>query len=1065
MNKWFIAILMVMVGCSSRVEDTSTPGGIDGQGRLVSNGQSSFVVEQASLAGISHFSENSTLWNDIPTQTLVEIQACIKDINQANPVIDQAFIIKTPLSVHTRYTQTNGCLTWNEMIDFSFLSDEKYLDYPVSITGPSQYPGEYPLQLAINPWPSNLRPVVDLNFQSLHHSRVSRTQLRSLNPQTSLKSGLRSSLSLNSLDFRLLKREIHPQTSSHQLTYDLEARMQVIRSDIQGAIQRTQLNRGEFDVRAVLIEKNREEQQVYKIAEQVKRVSINGGVIKEQIEFFVEANKAPQLSSDIEIFFEWTAVNPPPGLNSLMGLVEMQGLNGLKTRELLSIYNRDVDLSEESHPDEKASLSQHFLNQYVQAKEEKSDDEPSNLGLSLDRLVLTPGSLVNIDARRSSQKIMRLGVQGCIKESLTQTELKETGFRVLATQLEAVNTQYQETDHTFKTGRDGCFRTFVHLSWDDFSMERWLNINIQFKGLDGESSGAIINRVIRCNPWNQQDFCFDLSVETPPEELAGLPPRLYLSQIATSTEGKALDSFRINRYMQLSLKKNYQLRIHPHIEVRQGHGQSSGLTPLTFGQYKVIAYLMTPKLDGVDWSQIDLDQFEFLSVDQKDVQVRPSGEVIVDMSFPFYFTEMSQLNKKNLLVVKMLPLDNTDLEEAVFATPFYATQARTSFSTHEISNDQWEQLNHPDIQKVIADQHKDVEFDTQEMQLQSQVERYRESLSQKENKTVIGLTRTEINQKASIGNPGENESPISTNEFRVLISENGEMPNQILKKLCRHFYPSTDKGPGQMLKDCLEQPRSYLETMPLTHVEEVLSHDTVIDNEGVIKKFGKASLIDEQYGEIANGTGFFAAYGDRAHELTGEQNVTSFHRGIDLFLHAPAPLLMTMNSGVSQAFEMVSQKADADMQMTFSRRYRQISFEKLEYNMIKLSFTARVRQCVAVKSSQELNFVYHLCSEEDALKRLEEEWFFIGRNDPDRHSLLTDGNTKTNDKFSQLIRGRHHFNRIWEQYQAQDTMLLIREIKGRELYKPLIRYKLNAENDKFMEAYHDHHFPGLITPL
>jgi hypothetical protein len=1061
----FMAFMFLNLSCSSRVEDTSTPGGIDGQGRLASHGQSSFVVEQASLSSQTHYSENSSLWSDIPTQSLVEIQACIKDISKANPVIDQSFQITTPLSVHTRFTQTNGCLSWSEVVDFSFLSDERYLDYPVTIVGPSQYPGEYTIQLAINPWPSTQRPVVDLNFQSLHHQRFTRAQLRSLTPQSTINSGLRSSLSLNNLDFQLIRREIHQETQAHQLTYDLEARMQVIRQDIQGMTQHTSLQRGEFELKVILLEKNREDEQVYFISEQTKRVRINSGLIKEQIEFFINQENVPLLSSDIEVYFEWTPITPPPGLSQLLGLVEMQGLTNLKTRQLSSIYQQDIELEEV----DKAIASRSFINHYVQTRADKTDDEAqAGLGLSIDRLILTPGSLINNDSRTSSLKVMRLGVQGCVKESITDTNLRESGFRIQANQIETVVAEFQETDHTFRTGRDGCFRTYLNLSWDEFSMERWLNINILLTGLDGEARGATLNRTIRCNPWNQQDFCYDLSVETPPDVLDGTPPRLYISQIATSTEGKSLESFRLNRFLQLSLKKNYQLKIFPHIEVRQGHGQTTGLTPLTFGQYQVITYLMTPKNDNVDWIHLDLDQFEFLSADQKNVQVRPNGEIITDVSYPFYFTEISQLNKKNLLVIKMVPLDNTDLRPAVFATPFYANQTRTSFATHEVSIDQWDLLDAQDIAKVLADQHKDVEFDSQEMQASSQVERYRTSLAQKENKEIIGLTRTQINQRSSIGltakTEEESQLDLSSHEFRVLITENGDMPNQILRKLCRHFYPTTLNRPGDHLSRCLDQPRAHLQTIPLTHVEEILSHDSVMGSDGELKRYGKATLVDEQYGELSNGTGFFAAYGDRAHELTGEQNVTSYQRGIELFLHAPAPLLMTMNSGVSQAFETVSQRADADMQMTFSRRFRQITFEKLEYNMIRLSFTARVRQCVAIKSITELNFVYHLCSEEDSLKRLEEEWYFLGRNDPDRHSLLTDGNTRSNDKFSQLIRGRHHFNRIWEQYQAQDTMLVIREIQGRELYQPLIRYKLNAESEEFMEAYHDHHFPGLITP-
>lgn len=153
------------------------------------------------------------------------------------------------------------------------------------------------------------------------------------------------------------------------------------------------------------------------------------------------------------------------------------------------------------------------------------------------------------------------------------------------------------------------------------------------------------------------------------------------------------------------------------------------------------------------------------------------------------------------------------------------------------------------------------------------------------------------------------------------------------------------------------------------------------------------------------------------------------------------------------------------MQMTFDRSYRQLGMQRLEYNMIRLGFTARVRHCVAVKRKDHKDSLLHICQDEDQLKRLEEEWYFIGRNDPERGSVITDNNRVGNDQLTQVIRGRYHFNHLWEQYKAEDTIIILRELRGQNvIYEPLIKFKSRAEDEVFMKAYQDHNFPGLMTP-
>jgi hypothetical protein len=1072
----FLKILLLtslVIGCSSDVVDLQEGSGIDGQGRLQNTAQSTFVVEQATLLNRSLHSDNSELWSDIPTQSLMEIQVCLRDVARANPIIDRPFILTTPFGEITRYTQTNGCLNWTEMIEFSFLSDERYLEYPVRIVGPANYPGVQNLSLALNPWPNSERPLVDLHYQNLLYPRHERAALRSVTKQSTLEQGLRSSLRIDGLSLQLTNRELKPDQQAVALTYEIEARVRTLRANIQQTLTSQDLTRGRFSLNIVLIERDRDEQVNFQIAQLRKEVQLRSGTLKETLIFNVDRASMPKLTSNIEAFIELSPIAPPPGLTALKGIVDMQGLERLQSNELIHLSDRinQLGIMNESDDENNFLPNQRVeLRHYLSQRDSKRDGEDdTTLGIILDRLTMTPGSIINEDARTSSKRVMRVHVQGCFRAPLSQGPLRNSTFRLQSTQS---GHSELNTDDGFRTDTNGCFRTHLTLGYDAFDRERWIALHLRFVGLDSEARGSLIHREIRCNPWNSSDFCYDLGHQNEPLAIDGPGPKLAVNQVSVSAEGKALTSFRLNRFLQLSLKKSYTLKFNPLIEFMQGHRDATPQQALTFGQYAVTAIVLTPNEAETNWLNPDLDRFQFLTAVQQDFELGPSGEAQVEISLPFYFTEIHHLNKRNLLVLKLESRSNPNVKPAYVSVPFLGTHANSLFSTARLNEETASQLYDSEwstsLNHLLTKGHKGVE-PTEELLMLPQIELYREQLATKEAKEVKGLTLTELNQLPSLGQSARTrnnlEQDISRGEFRVLSNEGGVMPNTLLRKFCRHYFPPPRNGRGgQAFQECYDNPTQHLESVALIHVEEILSRQNGFNKHGEPIRFGTATLVDEEYGEISHGTGFFAAYGDRAHDLTGEQNVTAFTRGAELFLHAPAPLLMTFNSGVSQAYETVTQRASADMQMTFDRRYRQIGYTKLEYNMIKLAFTARVHSCVAVKSRREVTFLLHVCQDEDSLRRLEEEWFFIGRNDPERHSLLTDGSRLHNNELTQLIRGRYHFQRLWDQYKAQDTVMVIRELAGRELYTPLIKFKERAEDKRFMEAYQDNNFPGLMTP-
>lgn len=1028
-------IVFILQACSTKVEDVSNTAGIDGQGRLKTTTDASFIVGATTLASRNTYSENSHLWSDIPTQSLIQLQACVKDIARVNPIIDRPFIIKTPFGEQTRYTQADGCLTWSDLVDYAYLSDERYLDYPVTIIGPTAFPGTYPLQLALNPWPNAERTVVDLEHQSLNQVKFERSEMRSISPQKIRESAYQSSLRVSTISLPLIRRAF--VNNKIELSYDLEAKLQLVRSNLQREWIQEDLSKGHFQIKMALIEFDRDLEEKFILSEKSIEVQLSAGVLKETIEFSLPSDFAPKSTSDMELYLEIHPISPPPGLIALTGVLEMNGLQGLRTQELKNI-------AEEMS----VQKTDQLLNQYAISKESFTagkDDQAPSTALIIDPITITPGSILNTNARQTSRRQQSMRIQSCLKESLTRTALTDTEFALLIS-----DSNGAEERKTFRTDSNGCFNSSFQISYDLFEQERWLDYRLDFVALDGELRNAGTESLLKCNPWNQADLCYDLNYQQAPTQLDGPSPKLYLGQIGYEDQGKDLSSYRLNKFLQMSFKKNYHLAISPQVETFQGHGTQGRLTSLNFGNLEVKAYLLTPTVENPDYIDLNLSEFQFLSATKTQLRISANGEALGRISLPFYFSEVQFLNKKNLLILEVSSIENSHLTKGFYAVPFFGNQEKAGLRAVELSSVETETLLTAEIQALVESGEKELIDDP----TTTTIDYYRRQLAESTGSQLQGMNRTELNEKLA-----STSDALSLEDLRTLSTEAGAMPAGLVKKFCSQFFTARSQ-----YEDCKERPLEKLETQAMTHVEEILSTKQTERN-GLTTSYGSASHITETLGEISTGTGFFASFGERAHEAWGEQDSISYSQGAELFLQAPAPLMMVFNAGVSQAHEVFSQKSEAKMQMTFDRSYRQLGLQKLEYNMIRLGFTARVRHCVAVKRKDHKDSLLHVCQDEDQLKRLEEEWYFIGRNDPDRGSVITDGNRVGNDQLTQVIRGRYHFNHLWEQYKAEDTIIILRELRGQNIiYEPLVKYKSRAEDEVFMRAYQDQNFPGLMTP-
>ncbi|MGZ3773094.1 MAG: hypothetical protein ACXVCY_03550 [Pseudobdellovibrionaceae bacterium] len=88
----------------------------------------------------------------LPSAKTFNLRVCLKDVAYSRPITDHEFLIEESQQKVT--SDTSGCMTWAEKIDFNFLADSQYIRIERHIIGQGLHRGSQTVAFAINPWAS-----------------------------------------------------------------------------------------------------------------------------------------------------------------------------------------------------------------------------------------------------------------------------------------------------------------------------------------------------------------------------------------------------------------------------------------------------------------------------------------------------------------------------------------------------------------------------------------------------------------------------------------------------------------------------------------------------------------------------------------------------------------------------------------------------------------------------------------------------------------------------------------------------------------------------------------------
>lgn len=1055
----------LLVSCSSDVEDKN---------EAISSFQNTPVNLVGSTVHKSMWSDSS--WNDIPNSTYYKFQTCLKDKAILNPIVDEAFQIDSPSGTKQVLTNIDGCLIWNERVEFNYLDQERLINFPIQIHGLGHYKGSRSFALALNPWPNAQKPMVFLDNETELSNSFGVYELGEKNQDLT-----KVAANLKIEGINLSTRPVSIKDGIKHYPIDLQFKALLLRKGLSGeSISDLEIKTGRFKAVFNLFETpDRSSERSILISSLEKEIKGRSGQFQETLDFYL----ATQINSNNSYLFLEIEIIPLNGPGEL-------------SSELLRITDFDIEsgtYGSAKRVEEKTKAAPRVANNLPEPSEREVIGEElegdDKLGYYIRKVKdITRGSIVNNSYNKSSIKVRRAKFTLCLNEetgSSNQVALTDTEVKI-DINFEDGSSDNAKTDRIYKTNEEGCINTFANITYDKYSLEKWIPFNVTVTPLDGIYTEIIKTRRLTVNPWNPEDFGYDTKYETEIPQIKAKAPRLFVGKIDYTKETMDYSEFRINEFLHLSLKRKYQFVFEPKVELFHSYKDDSVTESLSFGNYKVKVSLFSPKSPDVDYYNPDLSNFKFITSSQKKMKLQPNGVITDLISFPFLVSETQALAHKNLAVLEISTLEEGSAIRPVRVVfPFFGANKGASMPslpfekefTKELSGLIESTIKYGKVLPVI-----DIESDPSVDPMAYFVHNF----SQKGKKlnpsiTIKNHRLDEFNKSAPIapweriklpkGQSLSEKVSVSKRDLRTLVTENvPKMPRGILSKFCRHFYklPKVERKTENFQRvevltgsdayvHCKENPNEHFSVTPVTHIRKILSRKSENKSEAF------ASFVDSERGQVSRGNAFFAAYGDRASSVTGERQSESRTTNMSYGIEGPGPYYIGYSKGHTKEYATFEQKNSADMEAAFDRFYTQRQLSELNFDQLTLKFYAQVRRCVTVVGTRTQSARIHLCEDQDRPKQIEEDWFFIGDTRSRDHGIIADGSFAGITGFTQVIRGKFNYNRMWNKYKTQDIAQVLEEVGDHRGMSYAFERYLTEDSKMPYENFVDNSHPGLYV--
>lgn len=459
-----LAVTAFLNACSNKVEQADA-------GKIAT-----FYVD--SVEGSSEISKVDAVYA-IPKERLYNFKACIKDIMQSKAIQAQSFKVLGGEEEQVVETDEQGCLNWNETVEYNFLGQSNYIKISRTIVANGLHKGATDVQFAINPWShgEDASKVIDPKKKSV----VALSQ-ETEGSSAFLADSVRSPLWAITPRVSIVEQEFSATGAKMLLKFQTKLSL-VLKNSAQQNVQYP-VNNGSFDVEMVLynavIENGKE--SLLPIAHATENsVTFTQDTLIAEFPFTL--NSLPN-KGQIYLGIKVSASSQDIGLDPFEGVYMVSNTPSVK------IEGFPVPVKGQTYSAVKAALVGEQPATKTDKKDDKKDSKEAEVkpGLEIEKLDIR---FFKIGSETTTDRQVFYNVKACIKSNLDKRPIRDEVF--------SVQTSAGKNVVSLKSSQEGC------ISWDDsiwhkvFGSERFIKRSVVIA-----HSGFNLNKKIEIiiNPWD-----------------------------------------------------------------------------------------------------------------------------------------------------------------------------------------------------------------------------------------------------------------------------------------------------------------------------------------------------------------------------------------------------------------------------------------------------------------------------------------------------------------------------------------------------------------------------------
>ena len=980
-------------------------------------------------------------WGDFQRGNHIELVSCIKNKGINAPVINDLFTIYSHGGNSTQKTSDeNGCIHWGLYKNFDFLTQEHYAPHTIKIVGTGKHKGSLTIPLAINPWKNTSNTVKDLRFD----------QLASRYIQDQPKHPEKSNLHIKSTKISYKKgvfKHLTNLSQSYTLSYDISLWPTYKRIGLDEDLIEESFKEGTFNVVLSLMEKNPSNDRYFNISTTEQKVVIKNGFLNTPVTFLIQPPNWPKGSSLLEMFIQLTPVDGPKSLGIFHGAVSMKNM---------AHNNHDA-------PGQFTPAFSYEL-QTAQVRQEPEQQPRNDFIFEIDSVQAEYGSLKNESYKKHSDKILKSKLRLHLVSPFNEEIIKKTRFLIT---VHDRNGNPDSTDQRIASiDSNGILESHIMIHYNTYNCSQWLPYKIKIKAIDGQISGLEKERTVLINPWDKTNFSYDPLRQSPPIQATCTPPQVHIAEVEYSNEELDRDNFHLDTYLNLSIRKFYNINFKPLLKITSSHQQETPLTAITYGKFTLRLDLYTPKNALVDYQNPNLNNFIHVTSAEKDITV-DEGVVNENMGIPFYIDETIVLSYKNIIAITLTPIDEPFLQKSTRFFPFYAKEVKKRTRTLPLDNYRLK----PQSLKVIK-HIRQTGFKIPRGLLNTNTNTLLPLnlfktwlLGNTTNTQNSFMDLQELTNTLTKLNNGPQYKLSSLDQERLLYEPN-KLAKQTLKKLCPLFYTKTYYPE---FKDCLNNPHQHLQRRPGQHIVDIVSTKSIPTKNGDTIDVPVGTYQEGINGSLQVGNRFSNSAGIRSYNAAGDRRMRSTQRHFEWGLNTSGFVGGGYGSSYSEQDTDYEQNGHSTMAISVNFSYAEIKQNILTFNSLALEFEAKIISCFFVSSHKEPDAIFYICDKQPRYTRTTERWYFVADLNKKNAQFIADPGRIGDSRGPRIIRGRFNFKHFWRQVVEKTSLSIHSTVlyphKNDFVKQHILRIKKNEHglfNKADMGGYD--YFPGLMTP-